>query len=154
MAPKATRSQAPKGTKRVAKKPTRTLSATHKRAMAQGRTLSAIVDRYLLALNTPKRRGRKVSPAALRQRLADAQKRKGNTTGLDKVLASQEVRDCEAKLRLASTNGSVDIKPLEAAFVKVAAKYTAARKLSYGAWRDAGVPAPVLSKAGIARTRG
>jgi putative transposase len=36
----------------------RRLSASHKRALAEGRTMSATVDRYLSAVNTPKRRGR------------------------------------------------------------------------------------------------
>jgi hypothetical protein len=47
-----------------------------------------------------------------------------------------------------------DIKSLEAAFVKIAKRFGENRGIGYGAWRDAGVPAVVLKKAGVARTRG
>jgi hypothetical protein len=48
-----------KTTKKAAKRPAqRKLSASHKQALAEGRTMSATVDRYLSAVNTPKRRGR------------------------------------------------------------------------------------------------
>ena len=58
-AKKTPRKPAKKATKRPA---ARRLSASHKRALAEGRTMSATVDRYLTAVNTPKRRGRKVRP--------------------------------------------------------------------------------------------
>src|SRR5437879_2567046 len=48
----------------------RTMSAGHKRALAEGRQSAAAVDRYLAALHVPKRRGRQVSLATLQQRLA------------------------------------------------------------------------------------
>ena len=44
------------------------------------------------------------------------------------------------------------MKSLEAAFVKIARKFGQNRGITYGAWRDAGVPAVVLKKAGVART--
>src|SRR5690242_1918407 len=90
-------------TKKAAKKPARKtvktskrpaarkLSAAHKRALAEGRTMSATVDRYLSSVNTPKRRGRKVSKASLQQRLAGARAKAKTATGVDKVLAAQEV---------------------------------------------------------------
>jgi hypothetical protein len=154
-----------KTTKKVAKKPSkrvakaskrpakRQLSAAHKRALAEGRTMSATVDRYLSSVNTPKRRGRKVSKASLQQRLSDAQARAKSATGVDKVLAAQEVRDLQSRIAGLDTGGS-DLKSLEAAFVKIAKQFGENRGIGYGAWRDAGVPAPVLKKAGIARTRG
>ena len=43
---------------------------------------------------------------------------------------------------------------LEKEFVRVAKAYSEKKRISYGAWRDAGVPAVVLKRAGIARTRG
>jgi hypothetical protein len=52
------------------------------------------------------------------------------------------------------SKSEIDIKSLEVAFVKIAKKFSQNRNVSYGAWRDAGVPAPVLKKAAIARTRG
>jgi hypothetical protein len=133
----------------------RRLSASHKRALAEGRTMSATVDRYLSAVNTPKRRGRKVSKASLQQRLTDARARAKASTGVDKVLAAQEVRDLKSRIAsLDASGGGSDLKSLEAAFVKIAKQFGENRGIGYGAWRDAGVPAPILKKAGIARTRG
>lgn len=140
-----------KATKKKA--PARKMSAAHKTALAEGRRMSSTVDVYLRALNTPKKRGRQVSAEALRKRLTDAQTRSRTSTGIDRVLAAQEVRDLRA--RLASPSGNnVDMKALETAFARVAKKFSAARGVTYGAWRDAGVPADVLKRAGITRTRG
>ena len=45
----------------------------------------------------------------------------------------------------------VDLSALEADFVKTAAKYAERKGISYAAWRELGVPADVLKKAGISR---
>jgi hypothetical protein len=155
----ATKSVAKKAARKPAKRPAkrpaaRTLSASHKRALAEGRTMSATVDRYLSAVNTPKRRGRKVSKAALVSRLADARAKAKSASGVEKVLAAQEVRDLQTRIATMNTASGSDIKSLEAAFVKIAKQFGENRGIGYGAWRDAGVPAVVLKKAGVARTRG
>jgi hypothetical protein len=145
-------------TKKTARKatvrPAKTLSAAHKRALAEGRTMSAAVDRYLSAVNTPKRRGRKVSKAALVQRHADATAKAKTATGVDRVLIAQELRDLETRIANVEATNSSDIKGLESAFVKIAKRFGENRGISYSAWRDAGVPAVVLKKAGVPRTRG
>src|SRR3954471_5833113 len=88
-----------KATKKPAKPPgERKLSASHKKALAEGRTMSATVDRYLSAVNTPKRRGRKVSTASLQQRLLDARVKARSATGVDKVIAAQDVRDLQSRI--------------------------------------------------------
>jgi hypothetical protein len=144
-----------KAAKTAAKRPAqRKLSASHKQALAEGRTMSATVDRYLSAVNTPKRRGRKVSKAALVERLAEAKARAKSATGVDKVLAAQDVRDLQTRISNMNEASGNDIKSLEAAFVKIAKRFGENRGIGYGAWRDAGVPATVLKKAGVARTRG
>ena len=150
-AKKATKKTAPAATKRPAK---RTLSSAHKQALADGRTMSAIVDRYLSAVNTPRRRGRKVSKAALESRLASARAKTKLASGVDKVLAAQEIRDLETRIAKMSGASNGDTRSLEVAFVKIAKKFGDNRGIAYGAWRDAGVPAAVLKRAGIARTRG
>ena len=61
-----------KASKRSPAKGSHKLSPGHKQALAAGRTMSATVDRYLAAVNTPKRRGRKVSKETLEARLAAA----------------------------------------------------------------------------------
>src|ERR1700710_614962 len=100
---KAVRTAAAKPSKKTAKSAAkrpaaRKLSASHKRALAEGRTMSATVDRYLSAVNTPKRRGRKVSKAALVSRLADARTKAKSASGVEKVLAAQEVRDLQTRI--------------------------------------------------------
>jgi hypothetical protein len=152
---KAIRETAGKPVKRVAQRSgSRTLSAAHKRALAEGRTMSATVDRYLAVMNTPKRRGRKVSKDALEQRLARARQELRTASGLMRVLAAQEVRDLQGKLAQLNSTAGVDMKSLETDFVKIANQFSEQRGIGYGAWRDAGVPADVLKRAGIARTRG
>jgi hypothetical protein len=130
----------------------RTMTSAHKRALSEGRAMSATVDRYLAAVNTPKRRGRKVSKATLESRLAQARIDVKTTVGVDRVLAAQAVRDLQSKL--AQLNSSVDVKTLEASFVKIAKSFSENRGIGYAAWRDAGVPPQVLKRAGITRTRG
>jgi|SRR5689334_14460780 len=157
-AKKATRTAAKRTTK-TAKGPAqprtqRTMSASHKKALAEGRSMSLTVDRYLAVVNTPKRRGRKVSRATLEQRLASARERSKTATGVDKVLAAQEIRDLEAKIAQLDSASGADLKTLEAAFVKIAKKFGENRGIGYAAWRDAGVSAQVLRRAGVARTRG
>ncbi|MDQ1518941.1 MAG: hypothetical protein QOI55_14 [Actinomycetota bacterium] len=131
----------------------RKMTTTHKAALARGREMSTIVDRYLSVVNVPKKRGRRVSPVALRKRLAAADAKRKSSTGVAKVLAAQEVRDLRARLADASGDGT-NTKTLEASFVKVARQFSVNRGISYAAWRDAGVSAAVLQRAGIARTRG
>jgi hypothetical protein len=131
----------------------REMTASHKKALARGRELSATVDRYLQAINTPKRRGRKVSVATLQKRLKDAQETAKTGSGVAKVLAAQDVRDLKAKIAEATAPGTVDLKQLEADFLKIAKTFSEQRNITYGAWRDAGVSAAILQKAGIARTR-
>jgi len=127
------------------------MSAAHKKALADGRAMSATVDRYLTALHTPKPRGRKISKATLTQRLTQARKRATGAHGIAKVLAAQEVRDLTERLARLDRDDSADMKSAETEFVKVAKRFSENRGIQYGAWRDVGVPAAVLRRAGITR---
>src|SRR4029079_15396794 len=121
---KAAKRPAKKAARKATKRPaTRKLSAAHKRALAEGRTMSATVDRYLSAVNTPKRRGRKVSKGALQQRLTDARAKAKSATGVDRVLAAQEVRDLQTRIAALDSASGGDVKSLEAAFVKIAKRF-------------------------------
>jgi hypothetical protein len=142
-----------KAAKRSPAKGSHKLNPGHKQALAAGRTMSATVDRYLAAVNTPKRRGRKVSKETLEARLAAALETARSATGVEKVLAAQEVRDLRARLAQMNGAGAADMTSLEAAFVEIANRFGENRGIGYAAWRDAGVPAAVLKKAGITRTR-
>jgi hypothetical protein len=116
--------------------------------------MSAAVDRYLAAINTPRKRGRQVTRATVEQRLSAARARSKTASGIEKVMAAQDVRNLQAKLAQLKTTTGVDIKRLEADFVKIAKPFGENRGIGYGAWRDAGVSAVVLKRAGVARTRG
>ena len=48
-------------------------------------------------------------------------------------------------------DSAVDMEAIEAAFVKVAAAYSDRQGISYSSWREVGVPASVLKRAGISR---
>ena len=111
---KAAKKPARKAVKTTKRPAARRLSASHKKALAEGRTMSATVDRYLSAVNTPKRRGRKVSKASLQQRLVEARAKARTATGVDKVLAAQDVRDLQNRIASidAATGGS-DLKSLD-----------------------------------------
>lgn len=52
----------------------------------------------------------------------------------------------------ASEGGSINIDELEAEFVQAAGPYGARKNISYTAWRELGVPAPILARAGISRS--
>jgi hypothetical protein len=152
MSPAATRKK-PAGKSTTTKRAVpRTMTSAHKQALSEGRAMSATVDRYLAAVNTPKRRGRKVSKATLEARLTQARSDSKTAVGVERVLAAQAVRDLQNKL--AQLDSSVDVKTLEANFVKIAKHFSENRGIGYGAWRDAGVPPQILKKAGISRTRG
>ena len=131
-----------------------TLSASHKKALAEGRSLSSAVDRYMRAISTPKKRGRQVSVATMKKRLDEKRALVRNASGVDLVLAIQAARDLEVRIahEMGASNGT-HLKALEAEFVKVAKRFGENRNISYAAWRDAGVPPAVLQRAGITRTR-
>ena len=62
----------------------------------------------------------------------------------------QERRDLEVELASMQA-GAPDLGNLEKEFSKVAKSYSQKKKISYGAWREFGVPPEVLKKAGITR---
>ncbi len=132
------------------------MSAEHKRALAQGREQSRVVRSYLEALeqNRPKR-GRKRTPESIKKRLNEIKTDLRDASAFERVHLLQQRKDLEAELERhgAGTDGA-SLAVLEKAFVKVVKPYSDAKGISYATWREVGVPAEVLSRAGIARTRG
>ena len=61
----------------------------------------------------------------------------------------QERMDLDAALAAAET--TVDLTALEDGFVEAAAGYGERKGISYAAWREVGVPAAVLKRAGVSR---
>jgi hypothetical protein len=127
------------------------MSETHKEALAEGRNHARIVGAYLDALeaNKPKR-GRKRTPDSVKKRLATVSSELKEAGGINRLNLLQERRDLEIELATMQA-GTPDLSGLEKEFVKVAKSYSAKKKISYGAWREFGVPADALKKAGITR---
>jgi hypothetical protein len=129
----------------------RPMSDTHKEALAEGRNHARIVGRYLEALEATKpKRGRKRTPDTVKRRLAAVADGIKDSGGIARLGLLQERRDLEVEL--ASMQAAApDLSELEKEFAKVAKAYSAKKKISYGAWREFGVPPEVLKKAGITR---
>ena len=129
----------------------RPMSDTHKEALAEGRNHARIVGRYLEALESTKpKRGRKRTADTVKRRLAAVASELKDASGLNRLNLLQERRDLEVELA-GMQAGAPDISELEKEFAKVAKSYSAKKRISYGAWREFGVPADVLKKSGITR---
>jgi hypothetical protein len=129
------------------------MSDEHKAALAAGRRESRAIKAYLAAVSAPKRRGRPVTKETMQSRLNDLdEKIAASTDPLAKVGLIQ--RRMDTATDLAEIDDPTDIAGLEAGFVDHAAAYSQRKGISYGAWRESGVPAAVLKRAGIKRTRG
>jgi hypothetical protein len=127
------------------------MSDTHKAALAQGRAEGRAVREYLDALraNKPKR-GRKRTPASVNKRLEAIAAELETADALGELRLVQERRDLQ--LELEAMGDGVDIDALEQAFVDVAESYSNRQGISYASWREVGVPAAVLKRAGISRS--
>ena len=134
----------------MAKAATRTMTAQHKAALAEGRSEGRAVKNYLEALrqNRP-RRGRKRTPDSIKKRLTAIDAQFGEVSALQQLQLVQERMDLQRELETMSTK--VDLSALETAFVKTAAQYAQRKGISYAAWRELGVSADVLKEAGISR---
>jgi hypothetical protein len=130
----------------------RDLSDDHKAAMATGRTESATVKRYLEALeaNRP-RRGRKRTQDSIDKRLVTIDAEIEAADPLKRLNLIQERKDLE--LERDTMGVTVDLTSLEKEFVKVAGAYGQRKGITYSTWRDVGVSAETLKKAGISRSR-
>ena len=130
-----------------------TMTAEHKAKLAAGRNESRAVARYLEALEAHRpKQGRKRTSETVAKQLAAAEAGLKTATGIERLELLQRQRDLKAEAERLSEG--VDLSALEAEFVKVARAYGERKGITYGTWRDFGVAADVLKKAGIQRTRG
>ena len=131
----------------------RTMTAQHKAALAEGRSEGRAVKSYLEALaaepaqagphaapRIPSRSASPPSTAQLRRRRRPLQQLQ-----LRRRSAWTSQRELDDDRRQGRPLGA------RADFVKTAAKYAQRKGISYAAWRELGVPADVLKKAGISR---
>ncbi len=128
------------------------MSDTHKQALAKGREEGRAVRNYLEALEAHKpKRGRKRTAEGIQRRLEQISRDLPYADPLTRVHLTQEQMDLQAELQAGP--GGPDLAPLEEEFVKAAKGYSARKGISSGAWREVGIDAAVLKRAGIARTR-
>lgn len=126
------------------------MSKEHKAALAQGRRESRAIKRYLEALGN-RRPGRPVTTESLEGRISRIDdKLRGESDPLKRVdLLQQRIDAADALKRISATE---DIQTLEEGFVEAARAYSERKGITYSAWREAGVPAEILRKAGVARS--
>ncbi len=123
----------------------------HKAALALGRREGKAVRDYLEALqaNKPKR-GRKRTPESIRKRLNDIEAEILEADPVKQLRLTQDRLDLQHEL--ATTGNGPNLAALEGEFIEVAKKYGARNGISYQAWRQVGVDAAVLKRAGVARS--
>ncbi|MEY2458555.1 MAG: hypothetical protein QOG30_385 [Acidimicrobiaceae bacterium] len=122
----------------------------HKAALAEGRTQGRAVRNYLEALEASKpKRGRKRTPDSIKKRIDAIEKELADSDPLKALNLRQERKNLHAEL--AGLGDTVDLADVEREFVKAAKSYGERRGISHEVWREAGVPADVLKKAGISR---
>jgi uncharacterized protein YicC (UPF0701 family) len=127
------------------------MSNEHKAALAEGREQGRAVRRYLEALEAHRpRRGRKRTPESMKKRLDSVETQLATADPLKRLHLIQERLDLQSALE--TNDAKVDLDSLEKEFIAAAAPYSARKGISYSAWRELGVPSPVLAKAGIGRS--
>jgi hypothetical protein len=122
----------------------------HKAAMAEGRRQQRAVADYLEAVSANKpKRGRKRSPETIDKQLAEIEEKIASANAITRLaLVEQRLQLTRERDALGA---EVDLTPLEDAFVAVARAYGERKGISAAAWKEIGVPAEVLKKAGITR---
>ena len=129
----------------------RTMTADHKAKLAQGRNESRVVSRYLDALAAGKgKRGRKRTPESINMQITRIDKDLAAATPIRRLELVQRRFDLAAERDRLATR--VDLEGLEKEFVKVAKSYAQRNAIGYSAFRELGVSAELLKRAGISRT--
>jgi hypothetical protein len=127
------------------------MSDDHKAALAKGREEGRAVRRYLEALEASRpKRGRRRTPESIKKRLAAIDDQIATENAINRLQLVQERIDLTAELE--ASDDAIDIADLEKDFVAAARGYSERKGISYAAWRELGVPASVLSDAGISRS--
>ena len=126
------------------------MSDDHKAALAVGRAEGRSVRAYLEALESSKpKRGRKRTKETISARLERLEDELEEADPLRRLQLAQERLDLNQEM--ATMDNGVDISELEQEFTRVAKGYAERKGITYAAFRQIGVPAAVLKKAGISR---
>ena len=126
------------------------MTEEHKQALAIGRAEGRMVRAYLEALDSSRpKRGRKRTKESISRRLERISTELETADPLKRLQLTQEQLDLEQELE--SMDSGVNLSDLENDFVRVAKGYAERKGLTYAAFRQIGVPASVLKRAGISR---
>lgn len=130
----------------------RTMTQEHKDALAEGRRQGRAVRDYLEALEQHRpKRGRKRTPESIRKQL---DRINDEIAAADPVKRLQMIQDrIDLETELGSMENKPDLEALENDFVAAAKPYSERKSISYAAWRELGVEAAVLKRAGVSRGR-
>jgi uncharacterized Ntn-hydrolase superfamily protein len=140
-------------TTKSAKPAPRTMSEDHKAKLAQGRNESRIVSKYLEAISAGKgKRGRKRTPESISMQIAKLDRELESAPAIRRLELTQRRADLEVERERLLAR--VDFSGVEKEFVKVAKSYAKRTGITYSAFRSVGVPAEVLKRAGVSRSRG
>lgn len=121
-------------------------------ASSSVREQAATVRKYLEALEKHRpKRGRKRTPESIKKRISTIEAKLEEATPLQRLQLVQERMDLEKESDRLKT--ATDLTRLEDEFASVAKEYSEAKGISYAAWREMGVSAATLKKAGVPRTR-
>ena len=130
--------------------PRKEMTDEHKAALAEGRAQGRAVRGYLEALDAHRpKRGRKRTPDSMKARLAKIEATIDSADPMTRLQLVQERLDLAAAIAAAET--TVDLTALEEGFIAAAAAYGERKGITYAAWREVGVPAAILKRAGISR---
>lgn len=128
----------------------RQMTEEHKAANAKARGENRAVAAYLEGLESNRPRpGRRRTAESIQKRMEAIGEALESATPIRRVQLVQERIDLERALSAPSE--TVDISGLEDEFVRVAVSYSGRKGITYAAWREVGVPAAALRRAGISR---
>jgi hypothetical protein len=128
----------------------RAMTQEHKDALAEGRRQGKAVREYLEALEQHRpKRGRKRTADSIRTQLEKINGALDSADPMKKLQLIQDRIDLTAELE--SMENKPDLSALESDFVAAAKPYSERKSISYAAWRELGVEAAVLKRAGITR---
>jgi len=126
------------------------MSQDHKEALAVGRAEGRSVRAYLEALESSKpKRGRKRTKESIGSRLEKIDAELEGADALKRLQLTQERLNLSEELE--NMDSGVDLSELEDEFTRVAKGYAERKGITYAAFREIGVPAAVLKRAGISR---
>ena len=126
------------------------MSDEHKAAIAAGRIEATAVRDYLEALETHRPRpGRRQSAESLSAKRDAIDTQIAEAKPIKRLLLMQVRRDVEAAIEALQVEP--DMASVEEGFVTHAANYGHRKGIQYATWREFGVPADMLARAGITR---